>query len=127
MPLLNSGAPCTAYIGTTSITAVQSATPVYLGGTKTALVKVTAAIPTLGSLSFPSGVTSKSPKYTITNPTSPSLGKITYKSSNTKVANVTGNVITFLKAGTTTITATQAAKGNYLAGTASALLTVGSP
>ena len=67
------------------------------------------------------GVTST---YTITNPTSNSAGAFTYSSGNTSVATISGNVITILGAGTAIITCNQAAAGAYLAGTASATLTV---
>ena len=63
--------------------------------------------------------------YTITNPTSNSGGAFTYSSGNTSVATVSGNTITILGAGTAIITATQAANGAFLAGTASTTLTVG--
>jgi uncharacterized protein YjdB len=70
------------------------------------------------------GATVGSKKFAIKNPSSPSMGAFSYKSSNPKVASVTGNLITFLKAGTTTITATQAANVNYLSGKVSAVLIV---
>jgi len=111
-------------VGTSVITATQAAVPGYLSSTKLASVKVTAAIPTIGILTLPSNATVSSGTFTITNPTSTSLGAFSYKSSNTMVATIKGNVITYLKAGTTTITATQAAKGNYSSGKVSALLTV---
>ncbi|MEY4634177.1 MAG: hypothetical protein RLZ18_1549, partial [Actinomycetota bacterium] len=55
------------------------------------------------------------PNYTIANPTSNSTGAFTYSSSNPAVATVntiTGEVA-IISAGTTTITATQAATGSY--------------
>lgn len=61
---------------------------------------------------------------TITAPTSPSPGAITYTSSNTSVATVSGNVIVDVGLGTTTITATQAATANYTSANATANLTI---
>ena len=58
--------------------------------------------------------------FTITPPTSTSPGSFTYTSSNTAVATVSGNTITVVGIGSSTITATQAASGNYLSGTISA-------
>ncbi|MBE0390345.1 Serine/threonine-protein kinase PknD [Flavobacterium sp. PL0002] len=63
---------------------------------------------------------------TLTNPTSNSAGVFTYSSSNTAVATVSGNVVTPIADGTTTITATQAASGNYTQGTISAVYTISS-
>ena len=49
---------------------------------------------------------------TITNPTSNSSGAWTYTSSNTGVATVSGNTLTLISAGGTTITGTQAPTSN---------------
>ncbi len=62
--------------------------------------------------------------FTIVAPTSNSSGAFTYTSSNTSVATVSGNTITILRGGTSTITATQAANGNFLSGSTTATLTV---
>lgn len=62
--------------------------------------------------------------YTITNPSSNSLGAFTYTSSDASVATVSGNVITgHGVGGTATITATQAASGIYSSGTKTATIT----
>ena len=66
--------------------------------------------------------------FTITPPVSNSPGAFTYTSSNTHVATiVSGNMIHIVSTGVTTITATQAASGNYLAGTISATFVVTAP
>ncbi len=65
--------------------------------------------------------------YTIVDPTSTSNGAFTYTSSNTAVATISGNVITAVGGGTTTITCTQAASGGFIAGSATASLTVNFP
>ena len=64
--------------------------------------------------------------YVITAPTTSSAGAITYTSSNTAVATISGTTVTIVSAGTSTITATQAATATYCSGTISALLTVNS-
>jgi hypothetical protein len=82
--------------------------------------------PILSNFSIPTKNTSDA-NFTITAPTSTSPGAFTYTSSNTAVATiVTGNSIHIVGVGTTTITATQAASGNYLTGsiTASFVVTV---
>ena len=59
------------------------------------------------------------------SPSSDSLGAFTFTSSDTSVATISGSTVTILKNGVSTITATQAANGNYSSGTATATLTVG--
>ncbi len=54
-----------------------------------------------------------------------SVGDITYESSDTAVATIIGSTVTIVGAGTTTITATQLASGDYTSGTTTATLTVG--
>ena len=88
-----------------------------------------AVSPTLSAFSIPAKVTTDA-NFAITSPTSNSPGAFTYTSSNTAVATiVSGNTIHIVGAGTTTITATQAASGNYLSGsiTASFVVTVPLP
>ena len=62
--------------------------------------------------------------FTLTKPTSASLGAFTYSSSNTNVATVLGNTVTIVGAGSSTITATQAAAGVYASVQTTAALTV---
>jgi hypothetical protein len=53
-----------------------------------------------------------------------SSGLLTYVSGNTFIANVIGNILYFNNIGTMTITITQGASGNYLAGSSSFQVTV---
>ena len=62
--------------------------------------------------------------YTITPPTTVSTGAITYSSSNTAVATISGTTVTIVGVGTTTITADQEASTSHYAGSISATLTV---
>jgi hypothetical protein len=62
--------------------------------------------------------------FVLSNPTSNSSGSFSYSSSDLTVATVSGNTVTIVGTGTTTLTATQAASGAYLAGTITATLTV---
>ncbi len=80
-------------------------------------------LPTLSNFSIPAKMLGDVP-FTITPPTSNSTGAFSYTSSNTSVATVTGNTITILKAGTSTITANQAAAAPYAAGSITAILSV---
>jgi Secretion system C-terminal sorting domain len=84
--------------------------------------------PTITNFSIPAQVVGATP-VTITAPTSNSTGAFSYTSSNTSVATIVGNVITIVGAGTSTITATQAAAGGFGAGsiTAPLVVTFGAP
>jgi Secretion system C-terminal sorting domain len=84
--------------------------------------------PILTNFTIPAQVVG-APNVTITAPTSNSPGTFTYTSSNTSVATIAGDVITILAAGTSTITATQAAAGGFLSGiiTTPLVVSVGPP
>ena len=67
------------------------------------------------------------PAFTLTAPTSNSPGVFSYSSSNLGVATISGNTVTIVGLGTTTITATQAATGSFLSGSITADFVVSSP
>jgi len=62
--------------------------------------------------------------FVLDNPVSVSSGTFSYTSSNTNAASISGNSVTITGAGTSTITASQAASGSYAAATTTASLTV---
>jgi hypothetical protein len=62
--------------------------------------------------------------FNLTPPSSNGRGRWTYGSSNTSVATISGNTVTIRGAGSTTITATQAAGSPYASATASYTLIV---
>ena len=64
--------------------------------------------------------------YTITPPTTNSSGAVTYASSNTNVATISGTTVTIVGIGTSIITATQAAESTYCSNFITATLTVNS-
>ena len=72
--------------------------------------------PTIGTLTIPTKIYGNAP-FAITQPTSDSSGSFSYASSNTSVATISGNTITIVGAGNSTITATQSATTNYTSGT----------
>ncbi|GGB19973.1 MULTISPECIES: fibrobacter succinogenes major paralogous domain-containing protein [Mucilaginibacter] len=111
--------------GTTIITAIQRATATYSADSTKATLTVTARpiAPNLYSFVLPDKRVGDAP-FTITAPGSTSAGAFTYASSNTGVAAISGNIITIKAKGQTTITATQAANGNYTSGSITAVLTV---
>ena len=72
--------------------------------------------PTITNFSIPTKTFGNS-LFTITQPTSNSSGTFSYTSSNLSVATISGNIITIVGVGNSTITATQQATANYTSGT----------
>ncbi len=88
--------------------------------------QVIAVAPALSNFSIASKQEGSS-DFTITAPTTNSPGAFTYTSSNTSVATISGSTIHIVGQGSTTITATQAASGNYLSGTITTSFVVTAP
>jgi alpha-tubulin suppressor-like RCC1 family protein len=110
--------------GTTTVTATQAATDDYVSATQTLTFTVKPALPALGALSIGSK-TFGDANFSIAKPTSLSSGSFTFTSSNSKVVKISeAGAATIEGAGTTTITATQAAAGNYSANSVTADITV---
>lgn len=83
--------------------------------------------PAISNFTIPAKVTGDA-DFAITAPTSTSPGTFTYSSSNTDVATIVNDsTIHIVGIGTTTITATQAASGNYTSGTITANFVVTAP
>ena len=78
---------------------------------------------TLSNFTVPAKLVGDAP-FELTAPTTNSQGEFTYTSSNTDVATISGNTVTVLAVGTSTITATQAANGNFDTGSITATLIV---
>lgn len=99
--------------GDAIITATQAADANFNSGSVTATLTVNKLTPVLSNFNAITKTTDSAP-FTLTAPTSSAgTGAITYTSSNSAVATVTGNTVTITGAGTTIITATQAADSNY--------------
>jgi hypothetical protein len=79
--------------------------------------------PVIGSLTVPTKNLGDLP-FNLTAPTSNSPGAFSFTSSNTSVATILGNTVTVVGAGTSIITATQAASGAFLTGNVTANLVV---
>jgi hypothetical protein len=79
--------------------------------------------PSIGALTVPAKVVGDA-NFELTAPSSNSAGAFTYSSSNESVAQISGTTVTIVGAGSTIITATQAAAGAYGAGSTSATLVV---
>jgi len=109
--------------GTTGVTYTQAASGTFTSVSRVSRFTVEKAIPKLGTWA-PITATLLSRTLKLTPPTSTAVASWSYRSSDTKIATVSGDALTFLDAGTTTITATQSASANWLGGEATASLTV---
>jgi gliding motility-associated-like protein len=116
-----SGTPTSANLGTHTVTLRATSEPETVDQDFTVTVQ---ELPTITN--FPNLNGTVGTALTLTAPTSNSAGAFSYTSSNTAVATISGNTITPLTAGATTITATQAASGGYAQGTITSTLTVSS-
>jgi hypothetical protein len=85
-----------------------------------------AVLPTITGFTVPAKLVGAAP-FTLTAPTSNSTGAFTYTSSNPAVATISGTTVTVIGAGTSIITANQAAAGLYSAGNATSILAVTYP
>jgi alpha-tubulin suppressor-like RCC1 family protein len=102
--------------GTATITSTQAEAAFYKSETLTTTIQVSKGIPSISNFSIPTKNYGDS-AFTITPPTSNSTGSFSYVSSDTSVATISGNTVTIVGVGTTTITATQAETTNYISGT----------
>lgn len=114
--------------GTTTITANQVATATYAAGSIATTLEVNSAAvsnptPTFSNFTVPNKTVGDA-AFTLTAPTSNSDGVFSYTSSDTNVATISGNTVTIVGTGTTTITANQAATSMYEAGSISVGFTV---
>jgi hypothetical protein len=98
--------------GTTTITCTQAETTNYSSGVITASFLVNKRTTILSNFSIPTK-TYLDPSFVITPPTSNSSGSFTYSSSNLSVATISGNIITIIGVGTTTITCNQEETSEY--------------
>lgn len=98
--------------GQTTITATQSATPIWGIGSAHMIVRVFGAIPTIGTLA-PIEATMGDAAIVLKAPTSNSAGTWSYVSSNTKVAAINGSSLVIVGVGSATISATQSPSGIY--------------
>jgi hypothetical protein len=104
---------------------------VYHGGTKTIYLDniyfwKPSNVPAITGFTIPEKLVGDA-AFTLTAPTSNSTGAFTYMSSDPTVATVSGNTVTIVGAGTTTITANQEAASPFIAGSAVATLVVSYP
>jgi len=110
--------------GTTTITATQAATDDYVSATQTLTFTVKQAVPKLGTFTIGSK-TFGNAEFAIEKPTSPSSGTFTFTSNDSKVIKISeAGKATIEGAGKATITATQAASGNYSATSTTTEITV---
>lgn len=82
-----------------------------------------AGTPAIGLLTVPAKKVGDA-AFNLTDPTSNSSGAFSYTSSNTAVATISGKTVTIVGAGSSVITAIQAASAPYLSGSVTATLVV---
>jgi hypothetical protein len=109
--------------GTTGITYTQAASGSFTSVSRVSRLIVEKGTPKFGTWN-PVTATLLSRTLKLTPPTSNSVSAWSYKTSDSKIATVSGDTLTFLDAGTTTITATQSPTNNWLGGEVSTTLTV---
>ena len=109
--------------GTSAITALQAPSGNYGSGMTTTDLIVSPGIPVINNFAAISRNYGDHP-FEITSPTSNSNGTFTYRSSNEEVATISDDILTIRGTGTATITATQAAAGNYTSGSATTSIIV---
>ncbi len=110
--------------GTATITASQASTSNFNNGTIASSLTVSKANPTFGIFNNINKSVGDV-NFTITAPTSNSTGTYIYTISDNTVATNSGNIVTVVGAGTTTLTVTQASTNNYNSGEITALISVG--
>ena len=113
----------TGIVGTTTITATQAYSDNFNSGVVTATLTVTLIPVTLSNFSNITKSVVGDP-FDLVDPSTNSLGLFSYESSNPSVATISGKTVTIVGVGSTTITATQAANGNYASSSIQATLTV---
>ena len=112
-------------VGTATIRATQAPTDTFTQGTTSTILTVNQANPNIRNFVVPSKILGNIP-FVLEPPARYGNGAISYRSSNERVAtvNVNTGLVTIIKAGETTITASLAANANYLSGTIDGLLRV---
>jgi hypothetical protein len=103
------------------VTANQVASGSFAASTTSAIFNILPGITVLGPLNILDQTEGAAP-VTIVDPTSNRAGPISYASSNTSSASISGNVMTIIAAGTVTVTATQAATPNWNAASTSTVV-----
>lgn len=106
-----------------SYSATDNTNPTLSGAYNVMVYGATRTVPTLGSLTNVDKLVSD-PIFSIATPTSNSNGTFTFTSSNTAVATVSGNNVTLVGPGVTTITAKQNATEDYAEATTTFTVTV---
>jgi hypothetical protein len=107
-------------VGQTTLTVNQAETDDYASSTRTATITVK----DFPEIEFKDGTYTLDDASVSLSATSSSQGAITYQSSNSAVATITGSTLNLVGKGITQITATQAASGFYLSGRANAIILV---
>ena len=110
-------------VGSVTISATQAATDSYIASTKTFTVTIDKATAVIAAFDNKTGQF-RGAAIAITTPTSASSGAWSYASSDAAIVSVDGSNLVINKAGSVTITATQAATDSYIASTKTFTVTI---
>jgi len=124
----SAGAVSITGVGAVTIRATQDATSVHVSSSITSTLTIAQGVPVLGALLLPT-TSHRTPIFSINPPTSTSSGPFLHSSSNEAVVQVnsaTGEVVV-LSQGSSVVTATQTAFGNFMGGSVSQTITVSAP
>lgn len=123
IPLTNYTVPNLSAITQFKFESVTAGTTVYMDNIYFWKPAAPVGTPVITGFTVPAKSLGDAP-FALTAPTSNSPGAFTYTSSNTSVATISGNTVTIVGVGNSTITANQAASSPFLAGSTTAVLTV---
>jgi uncharacterized protein YjdB len=110
-------------VGSSTITATQALTNNYTSASITTSLVINKGVPTINNFTVPAKNFGDA-LFTLSVPNSDSGGAFSYTSSNESVATISGNMVTIVAIGSSTITATQAATNNYTSATITTSLVI---
>ena len=111
-------------VGNAAIIATQAETENYATGSVTTSLVIGKSTPDITNFSIANQTYSVDGSFTIIDPSSNSPGTFLYASSDSNIADVSGNTVSILQAGDVTIRAIQSATTNYTSGSITAQLTI---
>jgi hypothetical protein len=111
-------------VGNAAIIATQAETENYATGSVSTSLVINKSTPDITNFSIGARTYSSGDTFTLTDPSSNSPGTFLYASSDSDIADVSGNTVSILQAGEVTIRAIQSATTNYTSGSITAQLTI---
>lgn len=111
-------------VGNAAIIATQAETANYAAGSVSTSLVINKSTPDITNFNIGTRTYSSGGTFTLTDPSSNSPGTFLYASSDSDIADVSGNTVSILQAGDVTIRAIQSATTNYTSGSITAQLTI---